>query len=115
MAKTKDEAIKLLQKGIEIANSIHNKTGSCEDKNNHELFYFKEQQYSRTTATKRRESAVLILLRYDISVEGCWKVLLTLRPRHMRFHPGLTCLPGGKMEQGEDVISCALRETNVGI
>lgn len=31
----------------------------------------------------------------------------------MRFHRGLVCLPGGKLEDGEDPVSGALREANV--
>ncbi|MEE4537424.1 MAG: CoA pyrophosphatase [Erythrobacter sp.] len=37
-------------------------------------------------------------------------VLLTQRPRGMRDHPGQVALPGGKLDNGEDAITAALRE-----
>ncbi len=38
------------------------------------------------------------------------QVILTQRPRAMRDHPGQVAFPGGKIDQGEDAITAALRE-----
>lgn len=66
-----------------------------------------------------KTSAVLIVLRYNEQVstssDDCWDVLLTLRSNQMRSHRGLVCLPGGKMELGEDATQCALREAKVSL
>ena len=37
-------------------------------------------------------------------------VLLTQRPNNMRDHPGQVAFPGGKLDQGEDAVTAALRE-----
>jgi 8-oxo-dGTP pyrophosphatase MutT (NUDIX family) len=38
------------------------------------------------------------------------QVILTQRPRAMRDHPGQVAFPGGKIDQGEDAVTAALRE-----
>lgn len=38
------------------------------------------------------------------------QVILTQRPRSMRDHPGQVAFPGGKIDQGEDAVTAALRE-----
>lgn len=37
-------------------------------------------------------------------------VILTQRPRGMRNHPGQVAFPGGKIDEGEDPVTAALRE-----
>lgn len=37
-------------------------------------------------------------------------VILTQRPRGMRDHPGQVAFPGGKLDDGEDAVTAALRE-----
>lgn len=115
MFKSKTEAVTELLKGIDKAQGLHRRS-VADIKSNLEKFSFKEHQFSKLgiASKKQKESAVLIILRYNEATDGNWDVLLTLRPQHMRFHPGLTCLPGGKQEPGEDSITCALRESHVG-
>lgn len=116
MFASKADAVAKLLKGVDRAHTLSRKAEG-DKSDNSRLFTFKEQQFSSlgVPGGKQRESAVLILLRYDNTTDGHWQVLLTLRPQHMRFHPGLTCLPGGKLEPGEDSITCAMRESHVGI
>ena len=40
-----------------------------------------------------------------------WELLFEVRAATLRRQPGEVCFPGGRMEAGEDAISCALRET----
>ena len=54
--------------------------------------------------TDKRHSAVLVLLAGDTLV-------LEVRSQTLRRQPGEVCCPGGRMEQGESAIQCALRET----
>lgn len=37
-------------------------------------------------------------------------ILLTQRPNDMRDHPGQVAFPGGKLDEGEDAVTAALRE-----
>ncbi len=39
-----------------------------------------------------------------------WWIPLTLRPQFLKHHAGQICLPGGRVESGEDVYGAALRE-----
>ena len=55
-------------------------------------------------------AAVLVPL-YDDPV-GDLRVVLTKRPDTMRTHPGDIVFPGGTMEDGEDPIRAALRESH---
>ena len=41
---------------------------------------------------------------------GGWTIPLTLRPKSLKHHGGQICLPGGRVEQDEDVEQAALRE-----
>lgn len=47
-----------------------------------------------------------------IAVTDCAEpgVILTQRPRGMRDHPGQVAFPGGKIDEGEDAVTAALRE-----
>ena len=38
-------------------------------------------------------------------------LLYEVRARSLSSQPGEVCFPGGRMEQGEDAVACALRET----
>lgn len=55
---------------------------------------------------KLRDAAVLMAVT-DSAEPG---LLLTHRPQSMAAHPGQVSFPGGKLEQGEDVVTAALRE-----
>lgn len=39
-------------------------------------------------------------------------VILTQRPNTMRDHPGQVAFPGGKLDEGEDAVTAALREAH---
>ncbi len=56
-----------------------------------------------------REAAVLALF-YPCS-KGRAKLLLTVRPEGMTKHAGQVAFPGGRREDGEDLVDTALRET----
>lgn len=55
-----------------------------------------------------KESAVMILLRKQ---GGELEVLFQVRSMRLRSQPGDVCLPGGKLEKGEDNKDTAIRET----
>lgn len=55
-----------------------------------------------------RVAAVAVTLFQDAG--GEWIIPLTLRPRSLQHHGGQICLPGGRVEAGEDVFSAAMRE-----
>lgn len=52
--------------------------------------------------------AVLVPL---VEKDGKLHLLYEVRASHMRRQPGEVCFPGGRMEPGEEPITCALRET----
>jgi 8-oxo-dGTP pyrophosphatase MutT (NUDIX family) len=54
-----------------------------------------------------RPAAVMILIEQR---QSGWAIPLTVRPHHLPDHPGQVCLPGGRLEPGEDVIQAAERE-----
>jgi 8-oxo-dGTP pyrophosphatase MutT (NUDIX family) len=53
--------------------------------------------------------AVLVAL-YDDG-DGSTRIIFTTRPQHMRTHPGDVVFPGGAIEDGEDPIATAKRES----
>ena len=60
-----------------------------------------------------RKSAVLCLLIFSES-DHAFKIILTKRSEHMKYHKGEISLPGGKLERKDkgDFKECALREAN---
>lgn len=46
-----------------------------------------------------------------IEREGELFLLYEVRAEHMKRQPGEVCFPGGKVEEGEDLRQCAVRET----
>ena len=52
--------------------------------------------------------AVLVPL---VELEGDLHLLYEVRSAALRRQPGEVCFPGGKMEEGESSLDCALRET----
>lgn len=59
---------------------------------------------------KRKEFAVLILLAYSDKKDENPEIVFEVRGKTI-LQPGDICLPGGKIEDGESIIDCALRET----
>ena len=55
---------------------------------------------------EQREAAVLVAIT-DRPQPG---LILTLRPDAMRTHAGQVAFPGGRIDEGEDAVSAALRE-----
>lgn len=55
----------------------------------------------------RRHAAVVIGLHEDA---GEWRVWITRRTTKLRKHAGQFALPGGRLDDGEDTLSAALRE-----
>ena len=53
--------------------------------------------------------AVLVPL-YD-DRDGATRIIFTTRPEHMRTHPGDVVFPGGALEEGEDPVATAKRES----
>ncbi len=53
--------------------------------------------------------AVLVPI-YDDD-EGTTRIIFTTRPDHMRTHPGDVVFPGGAIEEGEDPVATAKRES----
>ena len=53
--------------------------------------------------------AVLVPI-YD-DEEGTTRIIFTTRPEHMRTHPGDVVFPGGAIEEGEDPVTTAKRES----
>lgn len=61
-------------------------------------------------AERTAEAAVLIAITDRPDSAGGPGVILTQRPRTMRDHPGQVAFPGGKLDEGEDAVTAALRE-----
>jgi 8-oxo-dGTP pyrophosphatase MutT (NUDIX family) len=55
-----------------------------------------------------RVAAVAVALYFD--PESGWTLPLTLRPSTLQHHGGQVCLPGGRLEPGENPLQAALRE-----
>ena len=58
--------------------------------------------------SQRRFFAVLLPV---IEVEGALHLLYEVRARNLDAQPGEICFPGGRQEEEEDFLTCALRET----
>tara|TARA_Y100001968_G_C19429664_1_gene756267 strand:+ start:1820 stop:2452 length:633 start_codon:yes stop_codon:yes gene_type:complete len=63
---------------------------------------------SCTVLNKHTKAAVLCLLEVH---EKNLNIILTLRSRNLKDHPGQISLPGGKVSDMESFSECALRET----
>ena len=55
-----------------------------------------------------RVAAVAVALYQD--EQGQWMIPLTLRPTRLKHHGGQVCLPGGRVEPGEQIREAAVRE-----
>ena len=55
-----------------------------------------------------RSAGVAIVITADEAGRAC--VLLTRRTDRLRRHSGQFALPGGRLDDGEDIVGCALRE-----
>lgn len=67
---------------------------------------------SRTRIVEQSENRTAAVLLPLVLVGDCLLVLFTRRSRHLLQHAGEISLPGGACDEGEDVISAALRETS---
>ncbi len=56
-----------------------------------------------------RRAAVLVPL---LAAPDGWQLLLTVRSSALANHAGQIAFPGGRLEEGEDVVGAALRETH---
>ena len=65
---------------------------------------------STFSATSLRRAAVTLLIVEDSQGEA--SIILTRRPKTLRQHSGQYALPGGKLEDSENAIQAALRETH---
>jgi 8-oxo-dGTP pyrophosphatase MutT (NUDIX family) len=59
-------------------------------------------------APSARFAAVAVALYQD--PQGEWMIPLTLRPTRLKHHGGQVCLPGGRVERGEQIRDAAVRE-----
>ncbi len=68
------------------------------------------ENISMDQARKRpcRDASVMLLL---FPSQEQPALVLTVRPPHMKQHPGQISFPGGRREPGEDLLTTALRET----
>ena len=75
-----------------------------------EIDRIKEKMKDRKVGAvgRRRYFSVLILL---IERKDGIHILYERRSRKMKAQPGDVCFPGGRMEEGETPLQCALRET----
>ncbi len=55
-----------------------------------------------------RIAAVAVALYQD--PRGQWTIPLTLRPTRLKHHGGQVCLPGGRVERGEQIRDASVRE-----
>ena len=71
---------------------------------------FINEDYSNnyTNSERYKKAAVLCLL--DYRNENLY-VVLTLRAKNLKTHPGQISFPGGKLDKGETNYDCAIRET----
>ncbi len=72
---------------------------------------FKDMSDSKiyTLSSKRKKAAVLCLLDFS---SNYLNIILTLRSKKLKDHPGQISFPGGKINNKENKFECALRETN---
>lgn len=77
-----------------------------------DISIMKESWETRTPrALTNGGSAVLIPLIYDAEKNN-WEILFERRALHLSVQPGDICLPGGKIEEGEEPKRTAVRETS---
>ena len=71
-------------------------------------FLDKDYSYNSETKEKYKKAAVLCLLDYN---NKSFNIILTLRSKNLKNHPGQISFPGGKLNKKENNYDCALRET----
>jgi 8-oxo-dGTP pyrophosphatase MutT (NUDIX family) len=64
----------------------------------------------RGPARPRARVAAVAVTLYRRPEDGQWLIPLTLRPHSLQHHAGQVCLPGGRLEPGEDPFQAAMRE-----
>tara|TARA_B100000029_G_C17465103_1_gene919978 strand:- start:461 stop:1093 length:633 start_codon:yes stop_codon:yes gene_type:complete len=72
-------------------------------------FVDKHNSKSYTLVKNFKKAAVLCLLDYN---DQDLTIILTLRSKKLKDHPGQISFPGGKVNNKENLFDCALRETN---
>ena len=73
-----------------------------------ELLKKKMEHYRPGLLDGTRSYGVLVPL---VEQDGQFFVLYEVRAKTLRRQPGEVCFPGGRMDEGETAIECALRET----
>lgn len=68
---------------------------------------FKNKQFSVLDST--HESAVVVPI---IKIGDKLHILFEIRSLSLKNQPGEICFPGGKIEEGESALDCAVRETS---
>ena len=71
---------------------------------------FINEDYSNNYTNPKRYKKAAVLCLLDYRNENLY-VVLTLRAKNLKTHPGQISFPGGKLDKGETNYDCAIRET----
>ena len=71
---------------------------------------FVDKDYSINSNTPKKYKKAAVLCLFDCNYENL-NIILTLRSKKLKTHPGQISFPGGKLNKKETNYDCALRET----